>query len=38
MGELACGRVYWIPEVTYLYNGDTGLNDWKLRYAEQLAA
>jgi hypothetical protein len=34
---MACGRIYWIPEINYLYNGDTGLNDWKLHGAEQLA-
>lgn len=26
--EKACGRVYFIPEVNYLYNYMTGNNDW----------
>lgn len=35
--ELACGHIYWIDEVNYLYNGNTGLNDALLRRQEQQA-
>ena len=28
--ELACGHVSWINEIQYLYNMNTGLNDYKI--------
>jgi hypothetical protein len=35
--EKACGRVYNIPVVNYLYNGFTGLNDWQINQPLQQA-
>lgn len=27
--EMSCGRVRYLPELTYWYTADTGINDWR---------
>ena len=36
--ELACGRVHKIPDVHYLYNINTGLNDQSINRDNQVKA
>ena len=35
--EMSCGKVLYLPEITYQYNTGTGMNDYAIYGKEQAA-